>query len=152
PTANPMRPRGATGVWELFLPGLGEGAVYKYDLLDAAGRELPQKADPVGFGSEHPPATASVVRRIDAHEWRDADWLARRGERPAPSQQMRIYKVHVGSWRRTAQGRVLSYLVLASELVGYAAELGFTHIDVLPVFEHPFDGSWGYQPVGLYAP
>jgi len=152
PTAHPMRPRGATGVWELFVPGLAEGAVYKYDLLDADGAALPQKADPLGFGSEHPPANASVVRRIDAHAWDDAAWLSSRGERAAASGPVSIYEVHLGSWRRADGGRPLSYLELATELVGYAADMGFTHIEVLPVSEHPFDGSWGYQPVGLYAP
>lgn len=152
PTAHPMRPRGATGVWELFLPGIEEGAIYKYDLLDGEGAPLPQKADPVGFGGEHPPATASVVRRIDDHDWQDGAWISRRAQAGSLDSPVSIYEVHLGSWRRAEGGRPLSYLELATELVDYAADLGFTHIEVMPVSEHPFDGSWGYQPVGLFAP
>lgn len=156
PTVNPMRPRGATGVWELFLPGVGEGVSYKYDLLDADGNGLPEKADPLGFGSEHPPATASVVRRIDAHRWNDAAWERRRAARNAADAPISVYEVHLGSWRRvTGDGgeqRPLSYLELARDLVDYVVDMGFTHIEVLPVSEFPFDGSWGYQPIGMYAP
>ncbi|MBK0418477.1 1,4-alpha-glucan branching protein GlgB [Leucobacter sp. CSA1] len=157
PTVHPMRPRGATGVWELFLPGLDEGTVYKYDLLGEQGRRLPQKADPVGFGSEHPPATGSVVRRLGRHEWRDREWVDRRAAINAVDAPISVYEVHLGSWRRavadTESGRrPLSYLELATELVAYAADLGFTHIEVLPISEHPFDGSWGYQPIGMFAP
>lgn len=152
PDEHPMRPVGSTGVWETFVPGVAEGAVYKYDLHDRDGHHLPQKADPVGFGSEHPPATGSVVRRLDAHEWQDGDWLERRAEANAVDQPISIYEVHLGSWRRRADGSAPSYLELATELVDYVADLGFTHIEVMPVSEHPFEGSWGYQPVGLYAP
>ena len=175
-TAHPMRARGATGVWELFVPGLREGAAYKYDILDEHGRQLPLKADPLGFGSEHPPATASVVRRLGAHEWRDEEWMRRRARAGASDEPMSVYEVHLGSWRRrgttrpagrhgrldgeadggeagsSPRNRPLGYLELATELVEYAADLGFTHIEVMPVSEHPFDGSWGYQPIGLYAP
>lgn len=169
PTAHPMRLRGATGVWELFLPELGDGAVYKYDILGPGGRALPQKADPVGFGAEKPPATASVVRRLGTHRWRDAEWMRSRtspvtGGSPAaggpphsPGQAgttdpVSIFEVHLGSWRRRPDGTTLTYRELAAELPRYVADLGFTHIEVLPVSEYPYDGSWGYQPVGLYAP
>ncbi|MGO1629131.1 1,4-alpha-glucan branching protein GlgB [Microbacterium sp.] len=152
PAALPMRARGSTGVWELFVPGIDEGAAYKYDLLDRHGRSLPQKADPVGFGSEHPPATASVVRRLGRHDWLATDWDARRTEINRADAPISVYEVHLGSWRRRPNGRSLSYIELATELVDYAADLGFTHIEVMPVTEHPFDGSWGYQPVGLFAP
>ncbi|MGO3089619.1 MAG: 1,4-alpha-glucan branching protein GlgB [Galactobacter sp.] len=158
PTVHPLRRRGATGVWELFVPGVGEGTSYKYDLLDADGHELPQKADPLGFGAEHPPATASVVRRIDTHAWHDDAWTRRRAARNASDAPISVYEVHLGSWRRVADARAetgmrpLSYVELARELVAYAADLGFTHIEVLPVSEFPFDGSWGYQPIGMYAP
>lgn len=156
-TAHPMRPRGATGVWELFLPGLGEGAVYKYDLLGPDGGQLPQKADPVGFGAEPAPATGSVVRRLGTHDWSDAGWLADRADPTVPGvndvdRPVSILEVHLGSWRRHADGTPLTYRELAVDLVDYAADLGFTHIEVLPVSEYPFDGSWGYQPIGLYAP
>ncbi len=152
-TAHPMRARGATGVWELFLPGLDEGAVYKYEILGPDGELLPLKADPIGFGSEHPPATGSVIRRIEAHDLRDGSWLARREQINSVNAPISIYEVHLGSWRRTeGTGQSLSYLQLATQLVDYAADMGFTHIEVLPVTEHPFDGSWGYQPIGLFAP
>lgn len=152
-TAHPMRPRGATGVWELFLPGLDEGAVYKYDLLGAVG-PLPQKADPVGFGAERAPATGSVVRRPGGRRWTDAPWMASRagGGTGRTDLPVSIFEVHLGSWRRRADGTPLTYRELATVLVDYVADLGFTHIEVLPVSEYPFDGSWGYQPVGLYAP
>lgn len=152
-TVHPMRLRGATGVWELFLPGLKEGTVYKYELLGQDGQVLPLKADPVGFGSEHPPATGSVVRTLGAHDWKDEQWVARRESINAVDAPISIYEVHLGSWRRDGNtNKSLSYLQLATQLVDYVADLGFTHIEVLPVSEHPFDGSWGYQPVGLFAP
>ncbi|MFJ2620781.1 1,4-alpha-glucan branching protein GlgB [Glutamicibacter sp. NPDC087344] len=152
-TAHPMRSRGATGVWELFLPGLGEGVVYKYEIIGPDGTLMPLKADPVGFGSEHPPATGSVVRHLGTHHWQDQQWVAKREEINSVDAAISIYEVHLGSWRRTGDGsEPLSYLQLAAQLVDYAAEMGFTHIEVMPISEHPFDGSWGYQPIGLFAP
>jgi len=148
----PMRKRGATGVWEIFIPGLGEGATYKYELCDHDGTVLPLKADPVGFGSEHAPANGSVVRRIDGAVWRDGDWMGARAAHHAIDAAVSIYEVHLGSWKRAPGNRMLSYLELAEQLVDYAADMGFTHIELMPVSEYPFDGSWGYQPVGLYAP
>jgi len=147
-----MRKRGATGVWETFLPGLAEGVVYKYELRGPSGNLLPLKADPVGFGSEHPPANASVVRSIASPGWTDAAWMARRGAAQSIDAPISVYEVHLGSWKRAPGGRMLSYQELASQLVDYAADMGFTHIELLPVSEYPFDGSWGYQPVGLFAP
>ena len=146
-----MRRRGATGVWEIFMPGLGEGTAYKYEILGAYG-SLHQKADPVGFGSQHPPATASVVRDISGYGWSDAQWLARRALAQRTDQPISIYEVHLGSWRRKEGGRPISYKEAAVELVEYARDMGFTHIELLPVSEYPFDGSWGYQPVGMFAP
>lgn len=140
--AHPMRLRGATGVWELFIPGLDEDLIYKYEILGADGQLLPLKADPVGFGSELPPETASVVRRIDKHTWKDSDWLTTRAELQAVDAPVSVYEVHLGSWRKEG----------FEELLDYVADLGFTHIEVLPITEHPFDGSWGYQPIGMYAP
>ncbi len=148
---NPMRRRGATGVWETFIPGLGEGSSYKYELRGADGVLMPLKADPVGFGSEHPPANASVVRRITG-DWHDADWMARRGAAHSIDAAISVYEVHLGSWRRAADNRMLSYAELAGQLVDYVADMGFTHIELMPISEFPFDGSWGYQPVGLFAP
>ena len=151
---HPMRARGATGVWEIFLPGVGEGAPYKFEILTRDGQALPAKADPLGFGAEHPPATASVVRDIAGYGWDDADWMATRASANTREAPISIYEVHLGSWRRRMGdgGRPLSYKEAAEELVDYVAEMGFTHIEFLPLSEHPFDGSWGYQPVGLYAP
>ncbi|HEX9858545.1 MAG TPA: alpha-amylase family glycosyl hydrolase, partial [Paracoccaceae bacterium] len=149
---HPMRRRGATGVWEIFIPGLGEGAIYKYELRAPGGGLMPLKADPVGFGSEHAPANGSVVRRIDGAEWHDADWMAGRGARQSIDAPISVYEVHLGSWRRAPGNRMLSYPELAEQLVDYVAGMGFTHIELLPVSEYPFDGSWGYQPVGLFAP
>ncbi|MFO1176640.1 MAG: 1,4-alpha-glucan branching protein GlgB [Paracoccaceae bacterium] len=146
-----MRRRGATGVWEIFLPEVGEGAVYKYEILTAAG-VMPLKADPVGFGGEHPPATGSVVRQLGRHAWQDRDWMAGRAARHATDAPISIYEVHLGSWQRGPNGERLGYRELVARLVPYARDMGFTHLELLPVSEFPFDGSWGYQPIGLYAP
>lgn len=147
-----MRKRGATGVWEIFLPDLGEGTIYAYEILGADGTPLPLKADPVGFGSQHPPLTASVVRDISGYGWSDTDWMNERADRNDRTAPISIYEVQLGSWRRKDGGRPISYVEAATELVDYAADMGFTHIELLPISEYPFDGSWGYQPVGLYAP
>ena len=149
--AAPMRRRGASGVWEIFLPAIAEGTVYKYEILGPQGL-VPLKADPVGFGSEHPPATGSVVRALGRHDWQDAGWMAGRAARNSVDAPISIYEVHAGSWKRAAAGRMLSYAEMAGDLVDYVRDMGFTHIEFLPLSEHPFDGSWGYQPVGLYAP
>jgi 1,4-alpha-glucan branching enzyme len=149
---HPMRRRGATGIWEIFIPGLREGNSYKYEIRTEAGAILPLKADPVGFGSEHPPANASVVRDIAPRDWQDGDWMANRAAVPHVERPISIYEVQLGSWKRAPGNRMLSYLELAEQLVDYVVEMGFTHIELLPVSEYPFDGSWGYQPVGLFAP
>ncbi len=148
---HPMRRRGPTGVWEIFIPGLTEGTTYKYEIKGPHGAILPLKADPVGFGSEHPPANASVVRKIGG-EWGDAGWMTSRAAAHTIDAPISVYEVHLGSWRRAPGNRMLSYLELAEQLVDYAADMGFTHIECLPVSEYPFDGSWGYQPVGMFAP
>lgn len=149
-----MRKRGATGVWEIFLPGLVAGEAYKYEILGADGLLQPLKADPLGFGAEHPPGTSSVVRQLGLHGWQDAGWMGTRAAANTIGAPISIYEVHLGSWRRVWDqgGRPLSYFELASQLVDYVVDMGFTHIELLPITEHPFDGSWGYQPVGLYAP
>ncbi len=149
---HPMRLRGATGVWEIFVPDLKEGNSYKYEIRLHDGVVLPLKADPVGFGSEHPPANASVVRDISPRHWVDDDWMNTRESKHNIEAPISIYEVHLGSWKRAPGNRMLSYLELADQLVGYVAGMGFTHIEVLPVSEYPFDGSWGYQPVGMFAP
>jgi 1,4-alpha-glucan branching enzyme len=147
-----MRPRGATGVWEIFLPGVGAGVAYKYEIKGQDGRILPLKADPMGFGAEHPPATASIVRDLRGRDWRDGGWMAARAARNRVDAPISVYEAHLPSWRRAPGGRPLSYHELADQLVPYVRDMGFTHIEALPVSEYPFDGSWGYQPVGLYAP
>ncbi|WP_425100260.1 1,4-alpha-glucan branching protein GlgB [Tropicibacter sp. S64] len=150
---NEMARVGATGAWEVFVPGVGEGALYKYEVQGADGG-LRLKADPVGFGSQHPPEKASVVRDIAGYGWSDAAWMETRKARGARDAAVSIYEVHLGSWRRRwdEAGRPLSYKELAKDLIGYVRHMGFTHIELLPVSEFPFDGSWGYQPVGLFAP
>lgn len=148
---HPMRRRGATGVWETFVPDLGEGATYKYELRGPGGQMVPLKADPVGFGSEHPPANASVVRTISG-AFHDEAWMQTRQARQTIEAPISVYEVHLGSWRRAPGDRMLSYIELATQLVDYVADMGFTHIELMPISEFPFDGSWGYQPVGLYAP
>ena len=147
-----MRARGSTGVWEIFVPGLAPGAIYKYEIMARSGAIMPLKADPVGFGAEMRPSTASVVRDLRGHAWRDDAWMTRREAANRHDAPISIYEVHLGSWRRAPGDRPLSYREHADQLVGYAKEMGFTHIELMPVSEHPFDGSWGYQPVGLYAP
>ncbi|MBM2575584.1 1,4-alpha-glucan branching protein GlgB [Jannaschia sp. Os4] len=151
PRRGGMRRRGVTGVWEVFVPGVGEGTFYKYAITGPDGTAQPLKADPVGFGAEHPPEQASVVRDLSGHDWADGDWMGVRADRQARTAPISVYEVHLGSWRRP-YGRRMSYLEAASDLVDYVADMGFTHIELMPISEYPFDGSWGYQPVGLYAP
>ncbi len=149
-----MRLRPGVGIWEIFVPGIGEGERYKYEIKSAAGEILPLKADPYGFAMEKPPHTASVVRRIDHHRWNDAGWMVTRTRRGARNAPISIYEVQLGSWKRVAEegNRYLTYRELAEQLIPYVKAMGFTHIELLPICEYPFDGSWGYQPIGLFAP
>jgi 1,4-alpha-glucan branching enzyme len=147
-----MRKHPGIGVWEIFIPGVAAGAAYKYEFLSADGALLPLKADPFAQAAEFRPSTASLVPTPLPDQWQDQDWLARRKERNARSAPMSIYEVHLGSWKRGADGTFPTYRELAETLVPYVKEMGFTHIEVMPVHEHPFDGSWGYQALGLYAP
>ncbi len=149
-----MRARGTTGVREIFVPGAADGAAYKYEVIGADGAALPLKADPVGYGAQHPPETASIVRDIAGYGWDDADWMDSRDAANGRDAPISIYEVHLGSWKRIwdQQGRPLSYKELAVDLIAYVSDMGFTHIELMPISEFPFDGSWGYQPVGLYAP
>lgn len=149
-----MRSLGDSGVWELFVPHLASGAVYKYEVKTAAG-EVVLKTDPFGFQFERPPRTASIVCESGRYEWRDGDWMADRAGRNWLEEPMAIYEVHLSSWRRAPDGdgeRPLTYREMASELVDYAVEQGFTHLELMPVAEYPFDGSWGYQVTGYFAP
>ncbi len=149
-----MRLRGNTGVWEIFIPGLVAGEAYKYELLDAQEQLLPAKADPYSFQSEHPPKTASVICSLEGFEWTDQSWMEKRESFQFVDKPISIYELHTGSWRQVAEddNRPLSYYELSQQLIPYVKELGFTHIELMPVSEYPFGGSWGYQPVGLFAP
>ena len=149
---HPMRKRHGPGVWELFVPRVGPGVLYKYEMLGPSGELLPLKADPVAWATQIPPQTASIVAEDTPYPWTDADWLASRGARQAENAPMSIYEVHAGSWSPAAHMGVDGWDHLADQLVPYAAGLGFTHIELMPIMEHPFGGSWGYQPLGQFAP
>ena len=150
--ANAMHRHTDSGLWELFIEGIGEGVVYKFAVHDAHGHLLPLKADPYGFAAEMRPANASKVFDIHHFAWSDADYLAQRDQVNPYIQPISIYEVHLGSWQRDENGLFLSYDELAIRLIAYVKDLGFTHIEIMPVSEHPLDASWGYQPVGMYAP
>jgi 1,4-alpha-glucan branching enzyme len=147
---HPMR-RHPGGIWELFVPGVSAGTHYKFEIVGRDG-ELRLKADPYGRWFQAPPATASLVDGPAAHAWQDGDWLRARRERDWLHVPMSVYEVHLGSWRRHADGRPWNYRELATALVPYALELGFTHVELMPISEHPYDASWGYQTLGNYAP
>ena len=149
---HPMRKRHEAGVWELFIPGVRRGAFYKYEIVGIDGALLPLKSDPVGFAAQAPPSTASCVHGLVAHDWDDGSWMSTRGDAQERSAPISIYEVHLGSWRRGEGNSFLDYDRLADELIPYVRDLGFTHIELLPISEHPFSGSWGYQPIGLFAP
>ncbi|MDB5415281.1 MAG: 1,4-alpha-glucan branching enzyme, partial [Rubritepida sp.] len=148
---HPMRRRVDSGLWEIFLPGLTEGLAYKFELLGAGGELLPLKADPVGFAAELRPDNASVVAGINDFTWTDAAWLAARAEKDARRLPMSIYEVHAPSWKRHPDDRFWNWDELAADLIPYALDLGFTHVEFMPVMEHPLDQSWGYQPIGMHA-
>ena len=147
-----MRKRVGTGVWEIFMPSLREGAIYKYEIIGADGALLPLKADPVGFRAEMRPSTASIVCDTTNFSWSDGEWMTARARQDPRRAPMSVYEVHLGSWRRGTDNRWLTYDELADTLVPYAADMGFTHLELMPVNEHPLDASWGYQPIGLFAP
>jgi 1,4-alpha-glucan branching enzyme len=143
--SHPMRSLGGSGVWELFVPGVGDGTKYKFEILGPDGL-MRRKADPMARRAEQPPATASVVF-TSSYEWGDGDWLEQRAKGEPSRRPVSVYEVHLGSWRAG-----LSYLDLAEELTSYVTSMGFTHVEFLPVAEHPFGGSWGYQVTSYYAP
>lgn len=151
---HPLQPRwDSSGVWEAFIPDVAEGALYKFHIGNAAGFQG-EKADPFGFAMEMPPYTASRVVAGNVFEWTDDRWLKKRGSQPITEIPLSIYEVHIGSWRRVPgeDNRHLSYRELATQLPAYCVEMGFTHVELLPVMEHPFYGSWGYQITGYFAP
>jgi 1,4-alpha-glucan branching enzyme len=147
-----MRLRQDVGVWEIFLPDIAEGRAYKFEIVGASGALLPHKADPFAFAAELRPATASLTTRPAAHVWGDVDHRAHWARIDPRRQPISIYEVHAGSWDRDDQGRFLTWDMLADRLIPYAVDMGFTHLEFLPISEHPFDPSWGYQTTGLYAP
>ncbi len=152
PRRHMMRKRVDSGIWEIFIPELKAGTIYKYELIGIDGHVLPMKADPVGFAAEMRPATGSVVTKPNAYAWGDKAYLNKRNRANHRREAISIYEVHLGSWRRNENGGFLSYDELADQLIPYAKWMGFTHIELLPVSEHPLDDSWGYQPIGLFAP
>jgi len=149
--SHPLQAHAQSGIWEGFIPGLEKGTVYKYHIVSQHNGYRVDKADPVGFMHETPPKTASVVWDL-AYEWNDADWMAQRKERNGFNAPMSTYEVHLGSWRRTDDNQSLSYRDIADPLVDYVTKMNFTHIELMPVMEHPFYGSWGYQCTGYFAP
>ncbi|MBC7189914.1 1,4-alpha-glucan branching protein GlgB, partial [Candidatus Aerophobetes bacterium] len=152
-SAHPMIPRGNLGVWEVFIPGVDKGALYKYHLLTLEDNVL-LKADPYAFFCETPPGTASMVWEIDSYKWNDKEWMEKRKNQNPLEMPISIYEVHLGSWMRVPEekNRVLTYTELAEKLIPYVKEMGFTHIELLPVMAHPYDASWGYQVTGYFSP
>jgi 1,4-alpha-glucan branching enzyme len=152
--SNPMEPVGVSGIWQAFVPGVGVGALYKYAIASQYHNYKVEKADPYGFATELRPQTASKVWDLSRYEWGDGEWMARRGRANALDAPLAIYEVHLGSWMRVPEegNRWLTYRELAPRLAGYLRHMGYTHVEFLPVSEHPFDGSWGYQTVGYFAP
>ena len=149
-----LTPIASTGIWECFIPGVGRGALYKYAIVSRYDGHYAEKADPYGFAAEIRPLTASKVWDLDGYAWGDNDWMQRRIRANAIDAPMSVYEVHLGSWRRAPEdgNRWLTYRELAVTLVDYLAEMGYTHVEFLPISEHPLDASWGYQTVGYYAP
>ncbi|MEK7382634.1 MAG: 1,4-alpha-glucan branching enzyme, partial [Elusimicrobiota bacterium] len=152
-TKHALKPRSSSGIWEGFIPGIGQGAIYKYWIQSIHGGFKAEKADPFAFRQEEPPRTASVVHALD-YEWGDADWMKSRARRNELGAPLSIYEAHLGSWRRVPEqgDRSLTYREMAPLLADHVKKLGFTHVELLPIMEHPFGGSWGYQTTGYYAP
>lgn len=147
-----MRGRGDSGVWELFIPGLAAGDLYKFEIRNRDSGSILVKSDPYGAWFEHRPGTAARVAPLAEHRWGDAGWMEQRGQEGWLNRPMSIYELHLGSWRRREDGGFLDYRTLAHQLVDYLKPLGFTHIELLPITEHPLDDSWGYQTTGYFAP
>jgi 1,4-alpha-glucan branching enzyme len=151
---HPMRNRGDSGVWEIFIPGLREGTVYKFEIRSNVGGYIVQKADPYAFYAEVRPKSASIVHSIDRYAWNDQDWLTSRPQSDLLHRPVSTYEVHLGSWRRVPEEghRFMTYREIGDQLIPYVQEMGFTHIQLMPISEHPLDASWGYQTVGYFAP
>jgi 1,4-alpha-glucan branching enzyme len=151
-TRHPMRLRIEAGVWELFIANVEAGARYKFAITGYGGKKLPWKADPLAKFAEAPPATGSIVAAPPGIDWTDADWLTARAKKQAPDSPLSFYEVHVESWLRGQHDCPISWDGAVERLIPYVREMGFTHVELLPIMEHPFGGSWGYQPLGLFAP
>jgi 1,4-alpha-glucan branching enzyme len=153
PEATLLRPRQSSGIWEGFVPDLQQGALYKYSIRPRFSKIRIEKSDPYGFAAELRPLTASVVWDLGRYQWHDDDWCARRPQRQAFDAAISIYEVHLGSWKRVPRTNgFLTYQDLARQLADYCQSMGYTHVELLPISEHPFDPSWGYQTVGYFAP
>ena len=151
--AHRLAPRGSSGIWEGFLPGIGKGTLYKFHIVSQHNGHVGDKADPVGIFHEQPPRTASIVWELD-HQWSDGEWMTERGRRQSVHAPMSLYEVHLGSWMRVPEddNRSLTYREIAPKLAEYCRRMNFTHVELLPIMEHPFYGSWGYQTTGYFAP
>lgn len=149
---HPMRSLGGSGIWELFIPGLSEGCMYKFEILNRQSGQLLVKTDPYGQQFEFRPQTAAIVTDPKRYQWSDQNWISNREQRDWLHSPLSIYEVHLGSWQRDDLGNFLNYRQLAEQLVSYVKALGFTHIELLPITEHPLDASWGYQTTGYFAP
>jgi 1,4-alpha-glucan branching enzyme len=149
---HPMRIRGATGIWELFVPGLTAGTLYKFEVKSRFNNHLAQKSDPYGFYFEQSPKSSSIAYDLNCHRWGDQEWIEERSRRNWLEGPLAFYEVHLGSWMRAEDNRYLTYNELADRLLPYVIRMGYTHLELLPVMEHPFDGSWGYQIIGYFAP
>lgn len=149
---HPMRSLGSSGIWELFIPGLDEGCLYKFEILNRQSHQVLTKTDPYGRQFELRPNTSSIVVRDNTYQWQDQAWMESRSSHDWLHEPMSIYEVHLGSWKLDNQGNFLSYRDQANQLVDYVKELGFTHIELMPITEHPLDASWGYQTTGYFAP
>lgn len=152
PMSNALLNGEASGYWTIFIPNLEAGVRYKFSIKDSNGHTLPAKADPFGTQAQYRPETASVIGNEELFPWHDQPWLNQRAKRNAHNAAISIYEVHLGSWQRDEKNNFLNYRAIAKKLIPYTLEMGFTHIQFMPVSEFPFDGSWGYQPVGLFAP
>ena len=149
-SVNRMLQRGDSGIWELFLPGVEEGQLYKYAVGSASG-DVHYKCDPYGYYQELRPNTASIIYDLEGYPWKDTEWLEQNKQHLKLDKPMLIYEVHLGSWKQKEDGSFYRYTELADELVDYVTRMGYTHIELMPIMEHPFDGSWGYQVTGYYA-
>jgi 1,4-alpha-glucan branching enzyme len=152
PNASPLHPRQSSGIWEGFLPDLGQGTIYKYSIKPRFSTGRFEKSDPFGFAAELRPRTASMVWDLSRYAWHDDEWIAQRRQAQALDAPISIYEVHLGSWKRLPENAFLNYRDLGRELAEYCQTMGYTHVELLPVSEHPLDASWGYQTVGYFAP